>query len=470
MEKRVKHRTRTLGGLLAGYLLRTGLACVAVAVVWFALVLVLIEAGFILPANSAARAAQQAAELLPAMSADHFDAGALPDLCRWVLLDAGTAPSSLAAAGDVLATNMTDAQLQLALTLDSPALGGQYYLDVPLIDGTLCRLQYDFVASYADPALRRVLPDFQTLWAVLLVLALAGTVLAMTRRTGRRLQAETARLTDACRRLAGGDLSGQPLGHARVREFEQALRTMERLRDGLADSLKAQWAMEQQRSEHIAALAHDLKTPLAIIQGNAELLAEDDLPDAQRQPVEAILRGADRAGQYLAALRDAAGAQLSPAPPEDLDAAAFAAALGQTGQALCAPAGVDFRLENGFAPGLCLHARRQNLGRAVENLLANAARFAPKGGAVTLTCRLEGGDALFAVRDDGPGFPPEILRSGGQMLATGDAARTDGHQGLGLWFARTVAESHGGSLALANPAGGGALAVLHLPAGPVGQP
>ena len=470
MEKRVKHRTRTLGGLLAGYLLRTGLACAAVAVAWFALVLVLIEAGFILPANSAARAAQQAAELLPAMSADHFDAGALPDLCRWVLLDAGTTPSSLAAAGDVLATNMTDAQLQLALTLDSPALGGQYYLDVPLIDGTLCRLQYDFVAPYADPALRRVLPDFQTLWAVLLMLALAGTVLAMTRRTGRRLQTETARLTDACRRLAGGDLSGQPLGHARVREFEQALRTMERLRDGLADSLKAQWAMEQQRSEHIAALAHDLKTPLAIIQGNAELLAEDDLPDAQRQPVEAILRGADRAGQYLAALRDAAGAQLSPAPPEDLDAAAFAAALGQTGQALCAPAGVDFRLENGFAPGLCLHARRQNLGRAVENLLANAARFAPKGGAVTLTCRLEGGDALFAVRDDGPGFPPEILRSGGQMLATGDAARTDGHQGLGLWFASTVAESHGGSLALANPAGGGALAVLRLPAGTVGQP
>ena len=109
MEKRVKRRTRTLGGLLAGYLLRTGLACAAVAVIWFALVLVLIEAGFILPANSAARAAQQAAELLPAMSADHFDAGALPDLCRWVLLDAGTAPSSLAAARDVLATNMTDA-------------------------------------------------------------------------------------------------------------------------------------------------------------------------------------------------------------------------------------------------------------------------------------------------------------------------------------------------------------------------
>ena len=123
---------------------------------------------------------------------------------------------------------------------------------------------------------------------------------------------------------------------------------------------------------------------------------------------------------------------------------------------------MDFRLENGFAPGLCLHARRQNLGRAVENLLANAARFAPRDGLVTLACREEGGQILFTVEDDGPGFPQEVLRGCGRTFATGDAARSDGHQGLGLWFARTVAESHGGSLALANPAGGGALAGLTI--------
>ena len=66
------------------------------------------------------------------------------------------------------------------------------------------------------------------------------------------------------------------------------------------------------------------------------------------------------------------------------------------------------------------------------------------------------------MQDDGPGFPETILRTGGQMLATGDAARSDGHQGLGLWFARTVAESHGGRLTLANA--GGALAILAVPA------
>ena len=465
MEKRVKYRTGTLGGLLFRYLVRTGLACLAVAAVWFGTILLLIQVGFILPAYSGSDATLQAMELLPAMSADHFAPDALPELCRWVLLD-GVSPGQTARAADVLATNMTPSQLSLALALGTTPINTQFYRDVQMIDGTLCRLQYDFSISYVDPALRGVLPDFQLTWTALLLLLLAGVIAWSTRRTGRLLRAETARLTDACRLLAGGDLSGQGLGHSAVREFEQTLRTMETLRDGLADSLKAQWAMEQQRSRQIAALAHDLKTPLAIIQGNAELLLEDALPEPQRQPVEAILRGAGRAGQYLSALREVAAAQHSPAPRQPVDAVAFAEGLAATGQALCAPRGVRFVFRSRFAPGTVLMLQEQIFHRAVENLLVNAARFAPADTAITLTCRREGPFALFSVRDEGPGFPPEILQRGGQLFVTGDAARADGHQGLGLWFARRAAEGHGGSLTLVNPAGGGALAVLCLPMAP----
>lgn len=464
MEKRVK-RTRTLNGLLFGYLVRTILACAAVAILWFALLMGMIQAGFVLPAYSGSDATLQAMEQLPAMSADHFDAAALPDLCRWVLLDSRVIPGAAADSRDVLATNMTEEQLSLALALGSPLIYTHFYRDVPLIDGTLCRLQYDFSMPYADPALRGKLPDFQGCMTLLLLLWLAAAVLWITRRTARQLREKTGQLTRACRILAEGDLSVPMPGSTHLRELDEALQTMDRLRKELAASLKAQWLLEEQRGQRLAALAHDLKTPLTVVRGNAELLGEDALSAPQRQAVEAILRSSDRAAQYVAALRDVCAAQVSHAPAEVLPVTGWLAELRTLGQELCAPHHVSFAAEFSTPDGATLQARRQELTRAVENLLANAVRFTPAEGQITLGCRCETVFLLLTVQDTGPGFPAEILQHGPQMFSTGDAARSDGHQGLGLYFARTVAEAHGGSLQLCNTPSG-ALATLQLPLHP----
>ena len=80
-------RSRPLSRLLLGYLVRTGLACAAAVVLWFGAILAVIETGFVLPAYSGSDAALRAMEILPEMSAEHFDASALPELCRWVVLD-----------------------------------------------------------------------------------------------------------------------------------------------------------------------------------------------------------------------------------------------------------------------------------------------------------------------------------------------------------------------------------------------
>lgn len=461
MEKRVT-RTRTLNSLLFGYLVRTALACGVVFILWFALLMGAIQAGFVLPAYAGSDATLQAMEQLPAMSADHFDADALPDLCRWVLLDGRVTPGSTANSQDVLATNMTDGQLSLALALGSPLVYTHFYRDVPLIDGTLCRLQYDFAMPYADPALRNTLPDFQGCMTLLLLLWLAVTVLWITRRTARRLREKTAQLTRACRVLADGDLSVPMPGPTHLRELDEALQTMDRLRKELAASLKAQWTLEEQRSQRLAALAHDLKTPLTVLRGNAELLAEDALPETQQKAVEAILRSSDRAAQYLAALREVCAVQTVPAPAETLDVTVWLEELRSLGQELCAPRRVSFRCAFSTPDGTTLQARRQELTRAVENLLANAVRFTPTEGQITLGCRCDSGFLVLTVQDTGPGFPAEILHHGAQMFSTGDTARSDGHQGLGLYFARTVAEAHGGSLDLCNDACG-ARATLRLP-------
>lgn len=464
MEKSVKH-TRTLQGFLLGYLVRTGLVCAGVTLVWLTLLLGLISAGFVLPAYVGSDATLQAMEQLPTLSADHFDPDALPALCRWVLLDGTVTPGSPATPRDVLATNMNERQLTWALALESPPVYHQYYREVHLIDGTLCRLQYDFTTPYADPALRGRLPDFQITMLVVWLVLLVAVIAVMTRRSARQLRQKTRHLTDACRILAAGDLSAAMPPPAGLRELDEALATMETLRGELAASLEAQWTMEQQRTRRLAALTHDLKTPLTIMQGNAELLAEEPLTPPQRTAVEAILRGADRAGQYLADLRTVCSAQITPEEPASFPLNDWLQEIAALAAALCEPRRLRCVTQWHLPAGAALYARRQGLTRAVENLVANSVRFTPPGGCLTLRCTMSPTSVLLAVEDTGPGFPEEILRGGGQMFTTGNAARSDGHQGLGLYFARTVAQAHGGQLLLRNTDTGASAALL-LPFAP----
>ena len=94
-----------------------------------------------------------------------------------------------------------------------------------------------------------------------------------------------------------------PFGGARVREYEQALATMQTLREELAASLSAQWVADRRRDELLSTLTHELKTPLAVILASAELLAEEDLTAPQREKVEAILRRAAEMQRTAARLR-----------------------------------------------------------------------------------------------------------------------------------------------------------------------
>ena len=86
---------------------------------------------------------------------------------------------------------------------------------------------------------------------------------------------ETRKLTKASAAIAAQRPEEIEVSGAKVREFAETLRAMQTMGSQLTASLQSQWKLEQQRAEQTAALVHDLKTPLAIITGNADLLAED---------------------------------------------------------------------------------------------------------------------------------------------------------------------------------------------------
>lgn len=448
-----KRKLTSLRSVLLRYLLLCGGGCALILVLWWGIFMRLIDVGFLLPAVASAQACANARETVAAVTAETFDSNQISDLCRWAVVQDGT----------VLQTNMTTRQLKIALNTFHGGSGNlgytQYQYDVKMADGSFCLLQYNYAVPYADPALRDTLPDFQTCYILLLAALILVWLGWQTHCTVRAFAAETARLNAAVDAIAARQLEQIDTDGVRIREFAATLQALQTMGRELTDSLQSQWRMEQQRAEQIAALTHDLKTPLSIIQGNADLLAEDALSADQQTQVEAILRGTDRAQQYLAALRTACAPS---ATGETFPSHPLVSTLAETARALCAPAGVQFVLDEQWQGTLC--AAQCDLLRAAENLLDNAVRYTPRGGTVTLLVTKEKQDFILRVTDTGPGFTPEALAKAGEMLYT-DAARSDAaHQGLGLYFARKVAQSHGGVLVLSNlPAAHGACAELCLP-------
>lgn len=445
-----KRKLTSLRSVLLRYLLLCGGGCALILVLWWVIFMQLINIGFLLPAVASAQACADARETVASMTADTFDSLQISDLCRWAVVQNDT----------VLQTNMDDRHLKIALNAFHGGSGNPgYQYDVKMADGSFCLLQYDYATPYADPALRDTLPDFQTCYILLLAVLILVWLGWQTHCTVRVFAAETARLHRAVDAIAAQQPERIDADGAHLREFSATLQAMQTMGRELTDSLQSQWRMEQQRAEQIAALTHDLKTPLSIIQGNADLLAEDALSADQQTQVEAILRGTDRAQQYLAALRTACAPS---AAGETFPSHTLVSELAETARALCAPAGVQLILNEQWQGTLC--AAQGDLLRAAENLLDNAVRYTPRGGTVTLLVTKEKQDFILRVTDTGPGFTPEALAKAGEMLYT-DAARSDAaHQGLGLYFARKVAQSHGGVLVLSNlPAAHGACAELCLP-------
>ena len=452
MERR--RRLTSLRSVLLRYLCLCGGGCALILVIWWVIFMQLINIGFLLPAVASAQACAEARETVAAITADTFDPAAISSLCRYaVVTDANTAGET------VHTTNMTARQLKIALNALHGGSGNlvmmQYQYIITMADGATCLLQYDYALPYADPALRERLPDFQTCYIILLVVLVLAWLAVTTHRTVRTFTAETSRLDEATRQIAAQHPEAVDVDHARIREFSATLQALQTMGQQLTDSLQRQWQLEQQRTEQVAALAHDLKTPLTIIQGNAELLAESASTTAPE--LDAILRAGDRAQQYLAALRSVGTVS---AARQRTDSHAFVAALADTANALCRPARLTFVLrENWQGPFLCA---APELTRALENILDNAVGHTHAGGTVTLDVSKAEDTLVFTVTDTGPGFTPEALHKAGQFLYTDAARPGNGHQGLGLYLARSVAQAHGGNLVLANT-GTGAQAQLCLP-------
>jgi two-component system osmolarity sensor histidine kinase EnvZ len=199
-----------------------------------------------------------------------------------------------------------------------------------------------------------------------------------------------------------------------------------------------------QRTEMLAGISHDLRTPLTRLRLGLAMLPENAQEDAaaMTQDVEEMER---MIASYLAFAR---GDVLEAPQPTDL------VALVREVASRPAPDGGAVTVE--APPSLTFPLRADALRRCLGNLLDNARRHAAR---VTVTVRPAPDWAEVLVDDDGPGIPAEARESAFKPFASFSAGGT----GLGLAIARDIARAHGGEILLAESPMGGLRAVVRLP-------
>ena len=228
---------------------------------------------------------------------------------------------------------------------------------------------------------------------------------------------------------------------------------------------RLQGALARQRA-FVADASHELRTPLAVLRGELELAAR---PGRGRDELAAAVRSAAAEAERLSRLTD----DLLLLARNDEDRLSLRLETTDIGKLLArsagiaasrlAAAGVSCRIE--AQDGMLAAVDGDRIRQAVDNLLDNALRFAPRGSAIVLSATADGYDLGIQVRDDGPGFPPGFLPHAFERFRRPDTSRSrdDGGAGLGLAIVRAIAAAHGGTATAANRPGSGAMVSLRFP-------
>ncbi len=228
----------------------------------------------------------------------------------------------------------------------------------------------------------------------------------------------------------------RPEGATEVRQAAAAFNRMQdRIRRFLA-----------QRTEMLAGVSHDLRTPLTRLRLSLEMLPRTDAMREDVQDMETDLAEMDRMiSAYLAFAR---GEGAEQAEPVDLSALLDDIATG----ARRAGAALTLNVPEGLTASLRVGAIR----RAITNLVENAGRHARR---VLLTAESQGRSILITVDDDGPGIPEDRRENVFRPFESDTAGGT----GLGLTIARDIVRAHGGDIMLGNSPLGGLRAQIRLP-------
>lgn len=328
------------------------------------------------------------------------------------------------------------------------------------------------------------LPSIKTKLGVVIVAAVAGTTfavvagveaglgwiasaaiaaavgLASIQLLARGMTSPLREMAAAARAMAEGDYERRVTASSRD-EVGELARAFNRMASELAE-------VDRMRRDLIANVSHDLRTPITALRAVLENLV-DGVEPPDRETLAAMLNQVERLGRLVNQLLDLSKLESGVVP---LQLATFDLrvlldqAVQETRARVEQAQGCDIRFEVVVEPhGLVAQADRERVHQVVSNLLDNAARHSPDGGAVMIRATPDGEAIRLEVHDEGPGIRQEEAARVFERFYRSDSARSanDGGSGLGLAIARWIVDLHGGDIRVEQRETSGCRIVVLLP-------
>lgn len=299
---------------------------------------------------------------------------------------------------------------------------------------------------------------FILLFLLLVLLAIVRYVL--------RMKWEVNRIVMVCRLLRNGE-SATHMEESQISEFQEIRDSVIQMDQELVASIARQNQIEQERKYQISMLAHDINTPITIIQGNSELLEMTPLSREQQEYNAEIQKAADTLYHYSREIILYSKSE-DPVPlaKREVSIHEIVDTLTKMCSGVFAFKNIEHSIEyHEIGPDATVSVHLMFLARALLNAVGNACEHVSDGGRVTIAVGVEDHYVRFQVIDNGPGFSEQELAQGVQLFyrESGREGR-ERHYGMGLAFASRVCEHHGGCLRIENsPVEGGVVTFLIEP-------